>query len=604
MDSPVAPGAKGGAARPVAWGCGRMYGEDPQGMAVEHPQSGRSGPEQERHAMKSDESKDATRFTRREWMKLAAAGAAAVSTDALTAGGGSAAPLPIVPSGRPARRDSRPPEWTGHSSRLADYYRAEGYPAYDPHPRYLGQLRGSWRQIGTQYGERAGDLIRMVYEGWYRELLPIQGSPVVMAAYLRQQEAYYDALVPEALEVMHGIADGAATELAASAFPHELSHFDKILMINSYFGLMGRPPVSETAALAPEDEIVHCCSGAVMLSGATRDGRAIHVSSEDQHFFPQEYLVTFVAHPSDRRAHPFTVTDSAGEIGSEHAQNDRGVTVSGYAGGGLGILGPTLARPFSGYRRAALDWQVGDFYAAAFADSAKHAVELLTVGRPAYRAKSGLKIVIGKCTRGVNWVISDGSDAFVVESIPADQHGQARYAIRRPGDMGEKNARYIASTNNVEAKDSYNEENVHDPAHPMSQHGNGMQQPTHFGLNSSGMRFWTFMTLIEQHYGEITVDMVQQWRRTHFVYDRAGGRHDEVEVAGRPVPVYLAPGAATLCRHTFEQPGVDSFKGINIYVSLSVAQDLVSYRTKGRPCEWVGPWDRLSLREPPEDPTV
>ena len=40
-------------------------------------------------------------------------------------------------------------------------------------------------------------------------------------------------------------------------------------------------------------------------------------------------------------------------------------------------------------------------------------------------------------------------------------------------------------------------------------------------------------------------------------------------------------------------------KGINIYVSLSVAQDLTSFRTKGRPCEWVGPWDRLSLREMP-----
>ncbi len=404
-----------------------------------------------------------------------------------------------------------------------------------------------------------------------------------MAAYLRQQETYYDALVPEALELMHGIADGAATELAASAFPRELGHFDKILMINSYFGLMGRPPVSQTAELAPEDEIVHCCSGAVMLGGATKDGKTIHVSSEDQHFFPQEYLVTFVARPSDPRAHPYTVTDSAGEIGSEHAQNDRGVTVSGYAGGGMGILGPTVDKPFSGYRRAGLDWQVGDFYAAAFADNAKHAVELLTVGRPSYREKSGHKIVIGKCTRGANWVISDGSSAFVVESIPADQQGQARYAIRTPGDMGEKHARYIVSSNNVEAKDSYNEQNVHDPDHPMRQHGNGAQHPAHFGLNGTGTRFWTFMTLIDRHYGDITVDLVQQWRTTHYIYDRAGVRHDDVEIDGKQVPVYLAPGVATLCRHTFDQPGTDSFKGINIYVSLSVAQDLVSWRTEGSP---------------------
>jgi hypothetical protein len=550
--------------------------------------------------MKSDQMKGATRFTRRAWMKIAAAGAAIVSADALIVKGEGLGLLPFQPGG-PNRQQSAPREWVGHNAHLADYYRDKGYPAYEPHPRYLGHLRGSWRQMGRQYGERAGDLIRIVYEGWYRELLPIQGSASVMAAYLRQQEAYYEVLVPEALEMMHGIAEGAGTELAASAFPRELGDLDKILMINSYFGLMGKPPASGTAELAPEDDDVHCCSGAVVLGGATRDGKTIHVSSEDQHFFPQEFLVTFIAHPSDARAHTFTVTDSAGEIGSEHAQNDRGVTVSGYAGGGIGILAPTLDRPFSGYRRPGLDWQVGDFYAAAFADNARHAVELLTVGRPEYRAKSGRKIVIGKCTRGANWVISDSSDAFVVESIPADQQGQARYAVRRPGDVGEKNARYVVSTNNVEARDSYNEENVHDPTHPMSQHGNSTQRPTYFGLSGSGMRFWTLMSLVEKHYGDITAEMVQEWRRTHFVYDRAGVRHDDVQVEGKRVPLYLVPQAASLCRHASGPAGIDTLKGINTYVSLSVAQDLVSYRTKGRPCEWVGPWDRLSLRQPPGD---
>jgi hypothetical protein len=136
--------------------------------------------------------------------------------------------------------------------------------------------------------------------------------------------------------MMHGMADGAATELSTSAFPRELSHFNKILMINSYYGLKGKPPVSSTAELASADDDIHCCSGAVILGSATRDGKAIHVSSEDQHLFPQEYLVTFIANPTDPRACGYTVTDCAGEIGSEHAQNDRGVTVSGYAGGSLG----------------------------------------------------------------------------------------------------------------------------------------------------------------------------------------------------------------------------------------------------------------------------
>lgn len=546
--------------------------------------------------MKIDRSRGDRKFTRREWMRIAAAAgaSAALAGDALQA---LAAPrrkpdaeaLPALPPGR------YPPEWTGYNVNLGRYDLAPGYPAYEPHPRFLGELRGTWYRIGRQYGERAADLIRYVYEGWYRELLPIQGSPGVMAAYLRQQVAYYEVLVPEALEMMHGIADGAATELEASAFPRELDHFHKILMINSYFGLQGPPPPVQTAALAPADALIHCCSGAVILGPATRDGKAIHVSSEDQHFFPQEYLVTFIAQPSDPRAHRYTVTDSAGEIGSEHAQNARGVTVSGYAGGWIGIRAPTAAEPFSGYRRPGLDWQVGNFFAAAFADDARHAVELLTVGRPEYRARSGRKIVIGKCVRGVNWVVSDARAAFVVECIPADQHGRACYAIRVPGQMGEKGGQYVVSTNNVEARDSYDEENVHDPGHPMSQHGNSAQNPTHFGLNLTGTRFWTFMWLIRRNYGRIDLDMVQSWRRTHYIYDRAGTRHDHIDVDGRPVPAHLVPDTATLCWHASGPAGVDTFKGVDTYVSVSVAHDLTSFRTKGRPCEWSGPWDRLSL---------
>jgi hypothetical protein len=533
-------------------------------------------------------------LSRRAWLKLAASvGVMALSADPIESLAWSATP-PTAAAKYPV-----PPEWTGHNRKLGEYFLAQGYPAYEPHPRYLGELHGSWSQIGRQYGERAGDLIRFVYEGWYRELLPVQGSSEIISAYLVQQERYYEFLVPEALEMMHGIADGAATELSASAFPRELSHFHKILMINSYYGLKGKPPVSSTAELASTDDEIHCCSGAVILGPATRDGKAIHVSSEDQHFFPQEYLVTFIANPTDRRANRFTVTDSAGEIGSEHAQNDRGVTVSGYAGGSLGILGPTLDAPFTGYRRPGLDWQLGNFYAAAFAQSAREAVELLTVGRPEYRAKSGHKIVVGKCTRGVNWVVSDRHEAFVVESIPADEKGLARYAIRVPGAMGETGSHYVVSTNNVEAKDSYNEDNRHDPAHPMSQHGNGAQNPTHFGLNGAGTRFWTLMGLTQKNYGQITVEMVQEWRRTHFIYDASGTRHDYVEDAGNRIPVHLVPDTANLCRHSSGPVGVDTNVGINTYVSLSVADDLTSFRTKGRPCEWDGPWDRLSLRNPP-----
>jgi hypothetical protein len=436
----------------------------------------------------------------------------------------------------------------------------------------------------------------MVYEGWYRELIATQGTNQNIIDYVHQEDAYYKTLVPEALDVIRGIADGAAEDLNASVFADAMPNYEKILMINSYFGLQGRPPVSNTASVS-RDPVITACSGAVIFGNATKDGKLIHVSSEDQHFFPQEYLVTYVVDPPGQ-AYKYTVTASAGEIGSQHALNEKGVVVSGYAGGGVNIANPTLSAPFSGYRRAGLDWQLGGFYGAAFADSAKKAVELLTVGRPEYRAKSGNKIVIGKCSKGANWVVSDKTEAYVVESIPADQNGIARYAVRKPGDMGEVGSNYIVSTNNEEAKYSCDENNVCSTDHPMNQHGSSTQNPNYFGLSGSGQRFWTLMWLINNNYGTVTPDMVKQWRTTHFFYDMGGTKHDTlVYTDGKTYPTYLTPGAGTICRHTVSSsaPGVDQFTGINIYVSLTTPDNLTVYRTKGRPCEWVGPWDSLSL---------
>ena len=71
------------------------------------------------------------------------------------------------------------------------------------------------------------------------------------------------------------------------------------------------------------------------------------------------------------------MNDSAGEIGSEHALNDKGVVVSGYAGGSIDI----------GPRRPGLDWQVGVWYATAFSDTARKAVELLADGGQAVRVE-------------------------------------------------------------------------------------------------------------------------------------------------------------------------------------------------------------------------
>jgi hypothetical protein len=102
------------------------------------------------------------------------------------------------------------------------------------------------------------------------------------------------------------------------------------------------------------------------------------------------------------------------------------------------------------------------------------------------------------------------------------------------------------------------------------------------------------MWLIKNNYGKITREMVQNWRTAHYVYDVGGIKHDTISVPGYgDVPANLAVG--TLCAHTRSGIGIEGYKGSNIYVSIGVPEELAVYRTKGRPCEWVGPWDVISL---------
>jgi hypothetical protein len=195
-----------------------------------------------------------------------------------------------------------PSQWTGHNSRLGQYYVVQGYPAYEAHPRYLGELNGSWRDIGKQYGERAGDLIRITFEGWYREILEVQGSNQAIEDYVHQQESYYSALLPEALELMQGIAEGAKEDLDSSAYAKTMANYEKILMINSYFGLQAKPPATSSAVASSPEEVGPACSGAVIFGSATKDGKTIHVSSEDQHFFPRSILSpSLLIHPIRQR---------------------------------------------------------------------------------------------------------------------------------------------------------------------------------------------------------------------------------------------------------------------------------------------------------------
>ncbi len=485
----------------------------------------------------------------------------------------------VIPAGA-----SNPSWWTGHNEALSQYYVAPGYPPYPQHARYIGELTGTWYEMGVQYGERAGDLIRLVFEGYYEQILSSVGDATRIVPDARRFGEYLSKLVPEAVEFMKGIADGASAELAKSHYASVGNALDKILIINHYFALRYVTGTQYTGLIDPADlptvaslpvKDLPACTGVVVLGtlgGPTKDRTTIHGGTKDQVFFPQMYAVTYTTRPSDPNAARIWTVVSAGEIGGQMAGNEHGVIISGYAGGNA-----------KGIWAYGLEWNVGVWYAATFAKSAEEAVQLLTVGRPGRIEATGKRIVLSAW--GINWLISDKRNAAVVEMVPG------RYAVRRPGDFGEED--FIVSTNHNVATWSYNENNERTDV-PMTEFGD--ETGPYSGLSVSGTRYWTMFWNVKHNYGQIDREMVMDWYRGHYYIDKNGERHDYVWVEEIGwVPSHLL--ATTPCRHRPSPP--DVMKGATTDAKVGVAQDLAFYFTHGRPCEWKGPWDLISLKYVP-----
>lgn len=492
-----------------------------------------------------------------------------------------------------AEQFTKPSWWTGYNAELSDYAVKPGFPHYDEHARYIGELNGTWEEMGIQYGERAGDLMRIVFDGYFEQQLASLGGDYDLAlTNTRKYIEFYEMYCPEVVQFMQGMAKGADEELKKSYYQIGES-FDKVVMINLYFALRRStgamwepgmevlpPPVEEIIpsptcalnndSLPPIEEDI-ACSGMVVigkLDGPTKDRTTIHSGTKDQAFFPQMYQVTYVANPSDPNGHKFWTVSSAGEVGGQMVGNDKGLSVSGYAGPGKGMSA------------FGLEWNVGDWVAAALASNVEEAVELLTIGRESYRKSSGNSIVIPAW--GINWLISDPKNAAVVEIIPG------RYAVRRPGDLGEDG--YIVCTNHAMSDHTYDENNNLTDI-PMTLFGPYKSSGSYAGLISSGARYWTLWWQINRNYGNIDREMVMDWYRQHYFIDEQGYRHDYAyqESTGNYIRVSDMPLAYTTCRHR-EQAG------INTDAKVSVAQDLAFYFTNGRPGEWIGPWDLISLK--------
>ncbi len=489
--------------------------------------------------------------------------------------------LMAIPTGA-AQIPEQPEWWTGYNKAIDDYYLRPGYPKYSTHARWIGDLKGTWYEMGLQYGERAGDLVRLVFEGYYDDIYrSIKDSDKIVAD-ARLFAKYLGQVLPEAVEFMKGIADGSSAELAKSTYSHIGNDFEKVVIINHYFALRrvtgtqhtwpGTVAMNQVENPQPfGEDTLPACTGVVVigaLDGPTRDRTTLHGGTKDQQFFPQLYQVTYTTTPSDPNANRIWTVSSAGEIGGQMVGNDKGVSCSGYAGGN--------AKSIWAY---GLEWNIGDWYAACFADTAQEAADLLTKGRPGLIEATGSKMI--QPAWGISWLIADEKDAKCVESVPG------RFAVRSIGDFGEEN--FLVCTNHCVATWSI-DENLQSTDVPMVEFGS--EAGNYNGLSVSGTRYWTQWWNVKYNYGKIDRDMMMQWYANHYYFTKDGTRVDYVydETYGW-VPSHLK--TTTPCRHR-AIPNI--MVGNTTDAKVAVAQELAYYNTIGRPCEWVGPWDVISLK--------
>jgi hypothetical protein len=439
------------------------------------------------------------------------------------------------------------------------YYQvSQGHPHYETHSRFLGKLTGSWYDIGYQIGIKSGDLVRWVSDVWWKEHIGKYGIDDTMKA-MSLYEAQIAMLDTNLIKFMEGIADGAEPELAKSPYAKDSSHYHKILNTNIFDEWSWRHPNS----LPWQGNQANGCGSFVTIgSDANKNDEMIATHNRHCPFDPKCYQIVYIGQPNDGNA--FWVLTNGGEGAGCQIVNNKGVSIILNAGGDQHAR--YNANAFG------IPWFLLFLYVATYANTADDAIEMITKGTPEYRTNSGRNSLL----RGGTWnfLISDRKSCAVVETT-CD-----RYAIRRPGDVGEI-GNYLVMTNHNYCDYSYDENNERTDV-PMTLFGNEETAP------GSARRFWTLMYDIKNHYGRIDRELAMQFMRGHYQYDREGHL---IESKDGETPLQFLGDVS--CPHFGGFP--EQWLGGTADSKIAIhGSDLRIYWTLGRPCEWQGPWDEAS----------
>ncbi|NKB68614.1 MAG: hypothetical protein GKR89_16245 [Candidatus Latescibacteria bacterium] len=440
------------------------------------------------------------------------------------------------------------------------YQVSEGYPAFAPKARFLGTLAGSWFDIGFQVGSQAGDLVRWVADIWWRDHVEEFGLDDTRKA-LPLYEEQIAALDEGLIQFMQGVAQGADRELRASPYAQACSPYHKVLNTNIYDAWSWRHPThlpwKKDPAQGPG------CSSFASLGTGPNAAEMIAAHNRHCPLNPKCYQLSYMGQPTG--GHAFWVLTPGGAGSGCQIVNARGVSIILNAGGDQ--------HRQMGANAFGVSWFLLFLHVAAQANSAAEAIAMLTEGTPQYRANTGRNSLLRTGTW--NFLVSDRRECAVVET------SCDRYAIRRPGDMGEL-GNYLVMTNHNYCDHSFDWDNQCTDL-PMTRFGNEETNP------GSAVRFWTLMGDLRHNYGQLDRRRAMEIMCGHHQHDRQGLRLEAV--AGEPGLHY---GGDVTCPHSGGYPDVWKFGSADSKVAVH-GEDLRVYWTLGRPCEWQGAWDEVLL---------
>jgi len=477
----------------------------------------------------------------------------------------------------------------GHGTRVRYYVVPDGYPQFEDRTRFIGNLRGTWHEMGVQYGQRAGDLIR-----YASDFLWEKNSKKFGPKHLKEDIDRYAKAIDEYSSKMtiflKGIAEGASEELAKSPYKGKLSNFDRIILNNIFASLAWMHPSPEfhrgkttpipqksSMHINPTSEEVSISCTGMVVSGKPRvspkgffpspslNGKTIITQNMDVgEFVPWGWNVAYVATPSDPEANVFWSISMAGMAGGNNMiVNDKGLALGLYAG-----RWKERPKEFDDPTDFGITWQPLYVYTAAYADSVKEAIELLTLGPTDYRAITGKKTVTH--TGGWGYMVADLDEIAMVE---VTAH---RYAVRYPGDMKEA-GNYLVYGNWHGSNHYFDENKVRKEVPPPLK--------TRYGQQRSASFDWH----LRYHLGEVDIAMAKEMTGMTWLYDIDTGRRLDFAEDGI-IPIYLKN--STPCRLESRDKGGTMWASCAILKKNGKSE---IWWTKGRPSEWLGPWQHINF---------